>query len=166
MFQDCKLPHFSLKFQTFCYTAGFPTTFFYICQKTFSHSITKQPASTLEFQYFYSILQMNFCGPRQKREERPFSTGTSCAWAGLWPVVAFTLRTWRCFQTFLRHNVGNPEPGILFGEINTKNLAAWYHLVWALRLWGLRLLLFRWISVKVKKKRDKCQVSGEWRSQA
>ena len=50
--------------------------------------------STLEFQYFYSILQMNFREPRQEREERPFSAGTSCAWAGLWPVVTRTLSTY------------------------------------------------------------------------
>ena len=42
---------------------------------TFSRSITKQPASSLEFKYFYSILQMSFCGPRQKWGERPFSAG-------------------------------------------------------------------------------------------
>ena len=80
------------------------TFFIYIYKAiTFSHSITKQPASTLEFQYFYSILQMNFCKPRQKREERPFSAGTTCAWAGLSPVVTQSL------QTFLKHNVGNPN---------------------------------------------------------
>ena len=39
---------------------------------TFSHSIAKQPAWTLEFQYFYSILQMNFCEPRQKTGRAPF----------------------------------------------------------------------------------------------
>ena len=79
--QGRQLPDFSLRSQTFCFTADF----LYACpiSVTFSHSITKQPASTLEFQYFYSILQMNFCEPRQKREERPFSAGTSCAWAGL-----------------------------------------------------------------------------------
>ena len=74
---------------------------------TFSHLIAKQPASTLEFQYFYCILQINFCEPRQKQEERPFSAGNSCAWAGLWPVVTLTLSTSRSFQNFLRHNVGN-----------------------------------------------------------
>ena len=41
---------------------------------TFSHFITKQPASTLEFQYFYSILQMNFCEPRKKNRKSTFSS--------------------------------------------------------------------------------------------
>ena len=75
---------------------------------TFSHSITKQPASTLEFQYFYFILQINFCKPRQRREERHFFAGTSYGWAGLRPGVTRTLSASQSFQTFLRHNVGNP----------------------------------------------------------
>ena len=87
----------------------FPWLLLYMLKTmTFSHFITKQPASILEFQYFYSVLQMNFCEPRQKREERRFSTGTSCVWAGLWPAVTRTLSTLQSFQTFLRHNVGNP----------------------------------------------------------
>ena len=87
----------------------FPRLLLYMLKTmTFSHFITKQSASILEFQYFYSVLQMNFCEPRQKREERPFSAGTSCVWAGLWPAVTRTLSTLQSFQTFLRHNVGNP----------------------------------------------------------
>ena len=59
---------------------------------------------------------MDFFESKQKREERPFSTGTSCAWAGLWPVITRTLSTSWSFQTFLRHNVGNP------GNINNARL--------------------------------------------
>ena len=75
--------------KTFCYIADFSITFFLYLSKTmtFSHSIPKQPARTLEFQYFYSVLQMNFCEPRQKREERPFSAGSSRARAGPWQCV-------------------------------------------------------------------------------
>ena len=99
---SCQLPDFSLRSQTFCYTADFSTTYFLYMPKTMTslHSITKQPALTLEFHYFYSILQMNFCEPWQKREKRNFFTGTSCGRAGLWPVVTRTLSTSQSFQTF------------------------------------------------------------------
>ena len=66
--QGYQLPDFSLR--SFLYTADFPRIFLYMPKTmTFSHSFTKQPASTLEFQYFSFILQMNFCELRQKREK-------------------------------------------------------------------------------------------------
>ena len=107
--QGCQLPDFSLRSQTFFILQTFPRHFLYMPKTiTFSHFITKQPASTLEFQYFYSILQMNFYKSRQKQEEGPFFAGTSCAWAGPWPVVTRTLSTSRSSQTFFKHNFGNP----------------------------------------------------------
>ena len=59
MAQNCQLPDLSMRSQTFCYTADFLTNFFLYMPKTIncSHFIPKQPASTLEFQYFYSNLQ-------------------------------------------------------------------------------------------------------------
>ena len=58
--QGCQLLDFSLRPQTFCYTADFSTTF-YICLKPrlFAHPITKPPASTLEFKDFDFIWQKN-----------------------------------------------------------------------------------------------------------
>ena len=100
------LPTFRLESEIldyFLYYKLFHIFLYMLKTMTFSRSITKQPASTLKFQYFYSILQMNFCGPRQKRGERPFSAGTSCTRADLWPVVTPTLSTSKIFQTFLRH---------------------------------------------------------------
>ena len=38
----------------------------------------------------------------------PHPTGSSCAWAHLWPAVKTMLSTSRSFQTFLKHNVGSP----------------------------------------------------------
>ena len=103
--QGCQLPDFSLRSQTSGYTADFPTTFLYIYLKLWLFHFRSQN----NLQYFYSILQIKFCEPRQKREERTFSAGTYCAWAGSWLVVTRTLSTLKSFQTFLRHNVGNPE---------------------------------------------------------
>ena len=65
----------------------------------------KPPASTLEFKNFDSILQKIFAIPDEKRLH---PVGSSCAWAGLWPAVPRTLSTSQSFQTFLKHNVGNP----------------------------------------------------------
>ena len=76
-------------------------------QTFFAHPITKPPASTLEFKNFDSVLQKKLCDPRKKQEKRPHPAG-SCAWAGLWPAVMSMLSTSRSFQTFLKHNVGNP----------------------------------------------------------
>ena len=77
----------------------FPRLFLYMPKTMIcSHLIIKQPASTLKFQYLYFILQINFC--EWKREEHPFSAGTSCARAGPWPVVTHMLRTSQSFQTF------------------------------------------------------------------
>ena len=107
--QGCQLPGFSLRSQAIFYTADF----LIILSKTttVSHSLTKQPASTLESQFFYSIFQINSCEARQKQKERPFSAGTFSAGAGLWLVVTRTLSTSRSFQTFLRHYVCNPKAG-------------------------------------------------------
>ena len=76
---------------------------------TFSHLIIKQPASALEFQYFYCISQINFCEPRQKRDERLSPLAPPV------PGQAYDLRcgnayvsTSQSFETFLKHNVGNP----------------------------------------------------------
>ena len=51
---------------------------------------------------------MNFCEPRQKREERPFCAGTSCATAGLWPVVTRTLSTLQKFPDFFEMQCWQP----------------------------------------------------------
>ena len=40
--------------------------------------------------------------------KRPHPAGSSCSWAGLWTAVTRTFSTSRSFQTFLKHNVGNP----------------------------------------------------------
>ena len=54
--QGCQLPDFSLRSHTICDTANSPMTY--------SHPITEHPARTLEFQYFYIVLQKEFCGLR------------------------------------------------------------------------------------------------------
>ena len=48
-----------------------------------------------------------FCDFKQKGKKH-FNPAGSCAWAGLWPAVTRTLSTSQSFQTFLKHNVGNP----------------------------------------------------------
>ena len=59
--RSCQLPDFSLRSQTFFFPADFPTTFLYMPKTTtFSHLITKQPASTLEFQYFVLYFAKQF----------------------------------------------------------------------------------------------------------
>ena len=51
--QGYQLPDFSLRSQTIFPAADFPRTFLYMPKTmTCSRSITKQPASTLELQYF------------------------------------------------------------------------------------------------------------------
>ena len=101
--QGCKVPDFSLISQTFllycrlCYYS-----FLYaLNQDFFAHPITKPPASTREFWSFDLVLQKNFSDPRQNREKRPYPAGT-------WPAVTRTLSTSQSFQTFPKHNVGNP----------------------------------------------------------
>ena len=61
MLQGCQIPDFSLRSQTFYYTADFFITFFIYTQNQdfFAHPITKPPASTLAFKNFDSILQRN-----------------------------------------------------------------------------------------------------------
>ena len=108
--QGCQLPDFSLRSQTFCYTADFSTTFLYMLKtKTFfAHCITKPPVSTLDFKNFHSILQKKIIDFQTKTGKRPHPAGSSCAWAGLWLAVTRMLSTSRSFQTSFRHNVGNP----------------------------------------------------------
>ena len=59
--QGCQLPDFSLRSQTFRYTADFSTNFLYMLKtKTFfAHPITQPPASALKFKNFDFILQKN-----------------------------------------------------------------------------------------------------------
>ena len=46
-YHGCQLPDFSLRSQTFCYTADISTTFLYMLKtKTFLHILTKPTAST------------------------------------------------------------------------------------------------------------------------
>ena len=71
---------------------------------TFSHSITKQPASILEFQYFYSILRKKILLAQTKKEK----SAISCVWAGNWPALMCTLTISRSSQTFFSHIVDNP----------------------------------------------------------
>ena len=73
------------------------------------HPTIKQPASTLEFQYFYSILQKKILKAQTKKGRAPLHAGSSCAWAGLWPAVMRMLSTSQRFQTFLRHNYNKVE---------------------------------------------------------
>ena len=60
--QGCQLLDFSLRSQTFCYTADFFTTLLYMLKtETFLHiPLQKIPASTLEFKHVDSILPKNF----------------------------------------------------------------------------------------------------------
>ena len=110
-YQGCQLPDFSLRSQTFCYIGDFSTTFLYLLknQDFFAYPITKPPASTLKLKKIRLYFAKTFCDPRQKLGKRPHSTGSSCAWAGLWPAVRRTLSISRSFQTFLKHNVGISE---------------------------------------------------------
>ena len=107
--QGCQPPDFIWDLRLFFLLQTFAEFFIYM-PKTMTFHIPSQnkPASTLEFQYIYSILQRNFFEPRQKREEDLFSAITSCAWTGLWSAVTRMLSTSQSFNTFLIHNVGNP----------------------------------------------------------
>ena len=82
--QGCQLPDFSLRSQTFCYTADFSATFFYICLKPrlFGTSHYKTTSKHLKIQEFLLYFAKKFCNFRQKQEKRPHPTGSFCAWAG------------------------------------------------------------------------------------
>ena len=73
--QGCQLPDFSLRSQTFCYTADFSTTFLYMLKtKTFFfifYSITKPPASTLKLKILDFILQKLSVTPDKNWESAP-----------------------------------------------------------------------------------------------
>ena len=108
--QGCQLPDFSLRTQIFCYTVDFPMTFLYeLKTTTYFASHHKTTSKHPRIPVFYFILQNILLAQTKKREERPFTAGTSCAWAGLWPAAMRMLSTSRRFQTFLRHNVGNTD---------------------------------------------------------
>ena len=86
----------------------FFTTFLCLKPRLFAHPITKPPANTLDFKNFDSILQKNSV-TLDKNGKAPSLSWLSCFWAGLWPAVTRTLSTSRISQTFLKHNVGNPD---------------------------------------------------------
>ena len=71
--QGFQLPDFSLRFQTFCHTADFSTTFLYMLKtKTFfAYLITKPPASTLEFNNFDFVLQKIFVTSDENGKRAP-----------------------------------------------------------------------------------------------
>ena len=103
----CQLPDFSLRSQTFCYTADFSTTF-YICLKprlfwTSHHKTTSKHHRIQEFGLYFAKF---FCDFRQKRRKRSHPSGSFCAWAGLWPTGTRMLSTLQSFQTFLKSNNG------------------------------------------------------------
>ena len=86
-----------------------PTLSWLLLQDFFAHPITKPPASTLlEFKNV-DYFRKKFCDFRKKREKRLHPAG-SC-W---WPAVTRTLSILQSFQTFLKHNVGNPETSLDF----------------------------------------------------
>ena len=92
--QCCQFPDFSLRSQTFCYTADFSTNF-YTCLKPrlfwiSYHKTTSKHSRIQEFRLYFAG---NFCDFRQKRDKHPHSAGSSCAWAGLQPAIT-------CFQKF------------------------------------------------------------------
>ena len=64
-----------------------------------------------KIQEFWLYFAKSFCHLRQKRKKRPHPAGSSCVWAGQWSAVTRTVSTLRSFQTFLKHNVGNPAFG-------------------------------------------------------
>ena len=107
--QGCQLPDFSLRSETFCCTADFSTTFFYICLKPrlFCKSHYKTTSKHPRIQDFWLYFAKKFCNFRQKQEKCPYPVGSFCAWAGLWPAITHTLSTFRSFQTFWKHNVSN-----------------------------------------------------------
>ena len=70
--QGCQLSDFSLGSKTTCYSADFSTTFSSMPKTTiFAHLIPKQPGSTLEFQYSYSILQKMSANPDKNGNSVP-----------------------------------------------------------------------------------------------
>ena len=109
--QGCQLPDSSLRFQNICYTADFSTTFLYMPKIiTFSHPIAKKSSKNPRIPVFLLYFSIRFLGAQtEKREDRPFSAGTSCAWAGRWPAVMRTLKHFAKFSDFLRHNFGNQQ---------------------------------------------------------
>ena len=84
---------------------------FYECLKPrlFCKSHHKTTSKHPRIQEFWLYFAKKFCDSRLKWEKLPHPAGSSCAWAGLWPSVMRTLSTSRSFQTFLKHNVGNPD---------------------------------------------------------
>ena len=77
--------------------------------KTFLHILSQTTSKHPKIQKFWLYFAKDFCDSKQKREQRFHPAGSYCAWAGLRPVVTRTLSTSRSFQTFFKHNVGNPE---------------------------------------------------------
>ena len=72
--QGCQHPDFSLRSQTFCYTADSSTTFLYmhiLKTKTFLHIHHKTTNKPLEFNKFDSVLQKEFCDFRLKMGKSP-----------------------------------------------------------------------------------------------
>ena len=112
--QGCQLLEFSLTFQTIFYTADFRRIFLYMLETTtFPHPITKHPASTLEFQYLYSILQIDFCEPGQKQEKRPFPRWHLLCLGRPMTCGNAYVKHFVKFPDFLRRNVGNPGIALL-----------------------------------------------------
>ena len=67
-----QLPDFSLRSQTFCYTADFSTTFYiFLKPRLFAHSIIKPLASTLKFKNFDSHLQNISVAPNKSGKSGP-----------------------------------------------------------------------------------------------
>ena len=93
--QGCQLPDFVLYCKLFYYF--------------FARSITKPPATTLEFKNFDTIFQKLSVIQDKNRKTASTQLPPPRAWAGLWLAVAYTLSTSRSFQTFLKHNFGNPD---------------------------------------------------------
>ena len=100
--QGCRLPAFSMRSQTFCYTADFSTAF-YICLKP-RHCCTSHYKTTSSFDF---VLQRFSVTPDKNGKKCSYPAGSFCAWAHLWPAVTRRLSTSRSFQSFLKHNVGN-----------------------------------------------------------
>ena len=94
----CQLPDFSLRSQAF-------PLLFYICLKPSHHKTTSKHPRIHEFWLYFA---KKILWPQTKTGKRPHTAGCSCAWVGLWPVVTCILSTWQNFQTFFKHNVGNP----------------------------------------------------------
>ena len=73
--QGYQLSDFSLRSQTFYYTADFSTTFYiysiYLKPRLFAHPVTKPPASTLEFKNFDSMLKKVSVIPDKKGKSAP-----------------------------------------------------------------------------------------------